>query len=527
MLRARQAADAAPGLHSRNPNRARSLIVSFCMRNPAAFHRADARRLRVLGRPRDRARRDQPAAGGAPGARAGPLDAAGRAVPRARRARRSRASRRSRTLRRRARDRLARALRGLRHSHGIDERPAKNAFYAQSGGVTAVINASACGVIETARATPRRDRQRLRRPQRHHRRADRGPDRHRQGIGRGDRARCAPRPSGAFGSCRYKLKSLEKNRREYERLIEVFKAHDIGYFFYNGGGDSADTCFKVSQLSQSMGYPLQAIHVPKTVDNDLPITDCCPGFGSVAKYVAVSTLEASFDVRSMAAHLDQGVRARGDGPARRLDRRGRRPDRGPRHPGRRSCSPRSSSTRRSSSPASTRWSRSTATAPWSSPKAATTPTARFLAEQGTRDAFGHAQLGGAAPVVAQHGQEGARPQVPLGGGRLPAARGAPHRLEDRRASRPTSSASARSSWRSKGHNAVMPTIERTSDAPYRYQIGVRRPGRGGQRREVHAARLHQRRRLRHHREVPALPAAADRRARTTRRTATACRSTRR
>ena len=107
-------------------------------------------------------------------------------------------------------------------------------------------------------------------------------------------------PAGAFGSCRYKLKSLDKNRREYERLIEVFRAHDIAWFFYNGGGDSADTCFKVSQLSQSMGYPLQAIHVPKTVDNDLPITDCCPGFGSVAKYVAVSALEASFDVRSMA-----------------------------------------------------------------------------------------------------------------------------------------------------------------------------------------------------------------------------------
>src|SRR6202008_4392100 len=107
-------------------------------------------------------------------------------------------------------------------------------------------------------------------------------------------------PGGAFGSARYKLKGLDKNRAEYERLIEVFKAHDIGYFFYNGGGDSGDTCFKVSQLSEAMGYPIQAIHVPKTVDNDLPITDCCPGFGSVAKYVAVSALEASFDVRSMA-----------------------------------------------------------------------------------------------------------------------------------------------------------------------------------------------------------------------------------
>src|SRR5207237_2750634 len=107
-------------------------------------------------------------------------------------------------------------------------------------------------------------------------------------------------PSGAFGSCRYKLRSLEANRREYERLIEVFKAHDIGYFFYNGGNDSADTCLKVSQMSAKMGYPIVAVHVPKTVDNDLPITDTCPGFGSVAKYVATSMMEAVLDVESMA-----------------------------------------------------------------------------------------------------------------------------------------------------------------------------------------------------------------------------------
>jgi len=174
----------------------------------------------------------------------------------------------------------------------------RNAFYAQSGGVTAVINASACGVIETARQ-------------------------HRGRIGKvfagrngiigalreelidtsAESARAIAdlkfTPAGAFGSCRYKLKSLEQNRAEYERLIEVFKAHDIGYFFYNGGGDSADTCLKVSQLAESMGYPIQAIHIPKTVDNDLPFTDNCPGFGSVAKYVAVSTLEAGLDVASM------------------------------------------------------------------------------------------------------------------------------------------------------------------------------------------------------------------------------------
>jgi len=176
--------------------------------------------------------------------------------------------------------------------------PKKNAFYAQSGGVTSVINASACGVIETAR-------------------------KHKSEIGKvyagrngiigalreelidtSKESRSAihgllTTPSGAFGSCRHKMKTIEENRAEYERLIEVFKAHNIGYFLYNGGGDSADTCLKVSQLSEAMGYPLQAIHIPKTIDNDLPHTDNCPGFGSVAKYIAISTREAALDVASM------------------------------------------------------------------------------------------------------------------------------------------------------------------------------------------------------------------------------------
>jgi 6-phosphofructokinase 1 len=176
---------------------------------------------------------------------------------------------------------------------------ARNAFYAQSGGVTAVVNATACGVIETAR-------------------------RHKTRIGKlyagrngiigaltedlidtGKESASAiaalkHTPSGAFGSCRYQLASFEKNPAQYERLIEVFRAHDIGYFFYNGGNDSADTCLKVSQICGKMGYPLLALHVPKTVDNDLAVTDCCPGFGSVAKYVATSMREAAFDVASMA-----------------------------------------------------------------------------------------------------------------------------------------------------------------------------------------------------------------------------------
>src|ERR1700757_2729744 len=175
----------------------------------------------------------------------------------------------------------------------------RNAFYAQSGGVTAVINASAAGVIEAAR-------------------------KHKKHIGKlyagrngilgalnedlidtGKESPAAIRalvntPGGAFGSARYKLKGVEKGGQEYERLIEVFRAHDIGYFFYNGGNDSADTCLKVSQISETMGYPLIAVHVPKTVDNDLAVTDCCPGFGSVAKYVATSMREAALDVASMA-----------------------------------------------------------------------------------------------------------------------------------------------------------------------------------------------------------------------------------
>jgi 6-phosphofructokinase 1 len=175
-----------------------------------------------------------------------------------------------------------------------------NILYAQSGGVTPVINATACGVIETAA-----------------KHADRvgkvyaGKD----GIigvlredlidtSRESRSAIAAlrhTPGGAFGSCRYKLKGFEQNQREYERLIEVFRAHEIGCFMYNGGGDSSDTAHKVSQIGKKMGFPVQCIGVPKTIDNDLPVTDNCPGFGSVAKYVAVSTLEASLDVESMAS----------------------------------------------------------------------------------------------------------------------------------------------------------------------------------------------------------------------------------
>ncbi len=177
----------------------------------------------------------------------------------------------------------------------------RNAFYAQSGGVTAVINASAAGLIETARAANQAGK-----------------------IGKllagrngiigaleedlidtslesaADIAALRHTPGGAFGSCRYKLKGLDQHRAQYERLIEVFKAHDIGYFFYNGGNDSMDTAWKVSQIGEQLGYPITCVGIPKTVDNDLPVTDNCPGFGSVAKYVATSIREAAYDVASMA-----------------------------------------------------------------------------------------------------------------------------------------------------------------------------------------------------------------------------------
>ena len=174
----------------------------------------------------------------------------------------------------------------------------RNAFYAQSGGVTAVINASACGVIETARGHP--DRIGTVYAGRNGILGALREDLIDTGRERGE-AIAALRwtPGGAFGSCRYKLKPPQEDSREYRRLIEVFRAHDIGYFFYNGGGDSQDTAHKVSELGQRLGYPVACIGIPKTVDNDLPHTDCCPGFGSVAKYVAVSVREAALDVASM------------------------------------------------------------------------------------------------------------------------------------------------------------------------------------------------------------------------------------
>jgi 6-phosphofructokinase len=344
-----------------------------------------------------------------------------------------------------------------------------NAFYAQSGGVTAVINASACGVIETAR----RHKDRIGKVYAG-----------RNGIigaltedlidtGKESAAMIAAlrsTPSGAFGSCRYKLKSLEANRREYERLIEVFKAHDIGYFFYNGGGDSADTCFKVSQLSEAMGYPLQAIHVPKTIDNDLPITDCCPGFGSVAKYVAVSTLEASFDVRSMAKTSTKvfvvevmgrhaGWIAAAGGlvedhdipvvvlfPEIEFDEKKflARVDEAVKEHG--FCTVVVS-------------------------EGCHHPDGTFLAEQGARDAFGHAQLGGAAPVVANMVKQalGYKFHWAVADYLQRAARHIASATDVKQAYELGRKAVELALA---GRNAVMPTVERVADKPYKYRIGV-------------------------------------------------------
>ncbi len=345
---------------------------------------------------------------------------------------------------------------------------AKNAFYAQSGGVTAVINASACGVIETAR-----------------KHSDKIANVYagRNGIigaleedlidtnleSAEDISALKHTPSGGFGSCRFKLKSLEDNKVEYERLIEVFKAHNIGYFFYNGGGDSADTCFKISQLSEKMGYPVQAIHVPKTVDNDLPITDNCPGFGSVAKYIAISALEASYDVRSMAKtstkifvlevmgrHAgwiaaagglieDEGIPVVILFPEIEFnqDKFMAQVDAKVKEHG--FCTIVVS-------------------------EGTHYPDGKFLAEQGTRDSFGHAQLGGAAPVVANMIKDalGYKFHWAVADYLQRAAR---HLASESDVEQAYALGVKAVEFALEGHNAIMPTVDRISNNPYEWKIG--------------------------------------------------------
>ncbi|WP_126456692.1 6-phosphofructokinase [Sulfuriflexus mobilis] len=350
------------------------------------------------------------------------------------------------------------------------EKP-KNAFYAQSGGVTAVINASACGVIETARANKAKIGKVY---------AGRNGiigaltedliDTSKESAASIKALRHTP--SGAFGSCRFKLKSLEANRREYERLIEVFKAHNIGYFFYNGGGDSADTCYKISQLSEKMGYPIQAIHVPKTVDNDLPITDNCPGFGSVAKYIAVSTREASFDVASMAKTSTKVFIVEVMG----------------RHAGWIAAAGGLASTDDTPIPIiilfpEVEFNQKKFLARVDAmvkkhgyctvvvSEGVHYPDGKFLAETGLKDSFGHAQLGGAATVISGMVQNelGLKNHWAVADYLQRAAR---HIASKTDVDMAYAMGKAAVQFALKGHNSIMPTVDRISNKPFKWKVGM-------------------------------------------------------
>jgi 6-phosphofructokinase 1 len=346
-----------------------------------------------------------------------------------------------------------------------------NAFYAQSGGVTAVINASACGVIETAR-------------------------KYKSKIGKVyagrngiigaltedliDTAKDSAKaiaglrytPSGAFGSARYKLKKFEDDRSQYERLIEVFKAHDIGYFFYNGGGDSADTCLKVSQLSQQLGYPIVCVHVPKTMDNDLPITDCSPGFGSVAKYLAVSMREAGFDVASMAKTSTRVFVLEAMG----------------RHAGWTTAAMGLAAEKAGDAPHVLLFPEVTFNEVTFLGKvdAAITrygyccvgvseglrgPDGKFLSDAGLRDAFGHAQLGGVAPLLANLVKDKLNLKYHWAVADY-LQRAARHIASKTDVAQAYAVGKAAVELALKGRNAVMPTIVRKSSKPYKWTIGV-------------------------------------------------------
>jgi ATP-dependent phosphofructokinase / diphosphate-dependent phosphofructokinase len=346
----------------------------------------------------------------------------------------------------------------------------KNAFYAQSGGVTAVINASACGVIETAR-------------------------KHRGKIGKvyagrhgiigaltedmidtSKESRAAigalrHTPGGAFGSARYKLAGIDKNRAQYERLIDIFRAHDIGYFFYNGGNDSMDTAQKVSEIAVQMSYPITCIGIPKTVDNDLPITDCCPGFGSAAKYIAVSTREAALDVASM---------ARTSTKVFVLEVMGR-------HAGWMAAAGGLAAEKAGDAPhvilfPEIVFDREKYLAKVKSAvekhgycvvvvsEGVRDAGGKFLAEAGTKDAFGHAQLGGVGPVVAQMPQEafGYKFHWAVADYLQRSARHIASKVDVEQA---YAVGKAAVELALKGKNAMMPVIVRKSAKPYRWSIG--------------------------------------------------------
>jgi 6-phosphofructokinase len=346
---------------------------------------------------------------------------------------------------------------------------AKNAFYAQSGGVTAVINATACGVIETARK---------------HSNKIANVYAGRNGIigaltedmidTNKESARTIAAlmntPGGAFGSARYKLRSLEENRAEYERLIEVFRAHNIGYFFYNGGNDSMDTAHKVSQISKQMGFPVTCLGIPKTVDNDLPITDCCPGFGSVAKYVAVSTKEAALDVLSMAKTSTKvfilevmgrhaGWIAAAGGLA------GNKPEDAPHI----ILFPEIPFNKRAFLKRVRECVKKYDYCVIVVSEGARYANGKFLAEAGTRDAFGHAQLGGVAPVLAGMVRDnlGFKYHYAVADYLQRSARHIASAVDVDQA---YAVGKAAVKLALQGKTAVMPVIKRISDKPYRWRI---------------------------------------------------------
>jgi 6-phosphofructokinase 1 len=347
--------------------------------------------------------------------------------------------------------------------------PKRNAFYAQSGGVTAVINATAAAVIETARAN--RDtigklyagkngilgalREEL------------------YDTSRETKSTIAAlkhTPGGAFGSCRYKLKGFDQSRAEYERLIEVFRAHDIGYFFYNGGNDSADTAFKVSRIGREMDYPLTCIGIPKTVDNDLAVTDCSPGFGSVAKYVAVSTWEAAADVASMAETSTKvfvlevmGRHAGWIAAAAGLAGAGR--NEAPHL----ILFPENPFDKRDFLARVDACVKRNGYCVVVASEGVRGPDGTFLSEAGTHDAFGHAQLGGLAPRLAGMVTEA------LGYKHHWAVadylqRSARHLASQTDLEQAEAVGRAAVEFAVAGENALMPVIERRSDKPYRWRI---------------------------------------------------------
>jgi 6-phosphofructokinase len=346
----------------------------------------------------------------------------------------------------------------------------KNILYAQSGGVTPVINATACGVIETARSNRDRIgkvyagkdgiigilREEL---------IDTSRER------KSNITALRYTPGGAFGSCRYKLKSIEESKREYERLIEVLRAHDIGYFFYNGGGDSADTAYKVSQISKKMGFPVQCIGIPKTIDNDLPITDNSPGFGSVAKYVAVSIMEASLDVESMASSSTKvfvlEVMGRHAGWIAAASGLVAREEGDPPHV---ILFPEVPFKQREFLKKVKHAVENYGYCSIVVSEGVRNTRGQFLADAGTRDAFGHAQLGGVAPVVANLVREkfGYKYHWAVSDYLQRSARHIAAKVDVDQA---YAVGEAAVKFALEGKSGVMPVIKRVSNNPYRWKIG--------------------------------------------------------